>query len=87
MARGGQTFGSFLINWVHAVLYLGLAVCAALVLSRISTARDFARCVFWVCAVLVMIGLLTPDGLWLISTTYTGDVSSGRIPPVSPASW
>src|SRR5437868_15266670 len=47
--EAGRTFGIFLINWVHTVLHLGLAVYAVLALSRTSAARGFARTVFWVC--------------------------------------
>src|SRR5260221_13324187 len=67
--EAGRTFGIFLINWVHTVLHLGLAAYAALAFSRTSTARTFGQTVFWICAVLVGIGLLTPDGLWLRPAT------------------
>jgi hypothetical protein len=85
--EAGRTFGIFLINWVHTVLHLGLAVYAALAFSRTSAARGFARTVFWVCAGLVLIGLLTPDGVWLISADWGGDVTGGRVAPVGSASW
>jgi len=85
--EAGRTFGIFLINWVHTVLHLALAVFAVLALSRTSSSRVFAQSVFWVCAVLVVIGLLTPDGLWLVSATWEDDVVAGRIAPVNVASW
>src|SRR5438309_6917694 len=75
--EAGRTFGIFLINWVHTVLHLGLAVYAALALGRTSMARGFARTVFWVCLVLVLIGLFTPDGLWLIPASWDVDVPGG----------
>jgi hypothetical protein len=86
--EAGRTFGIFLINWVHAVLHLALAVYAALALSRTSSARGFGQTVFLVCAVLVLIGLLTPDGVWLVPANWGADVDgAGRISPVSGASW
>ena len=85
--EAGRTFGVFLINWVHTVLHLGLAIYAVLALSRTSAARGFARTVFWVCLALVVTGLLTPDGLWLIPASWDLDVSGGRISPVATPSW
>jgi hypothetical protein len=85
--EAGRTFGIFLINWVHTVLHLGLAVFAALALSRTSVSRAFGQTVFWVCAVLVVIGLLTPDGLWLAPTNWGADAVGDRITPVAPTSW
>ncbi len=85
--EAGRTFGIFLINWVHAVLHLGLAVYAALAFSRTSTARGFARAVFWICAVLVVIGLLTPDGVWLVPANWGADAVGDHIAPVASASW
>ena len=85
--EAGRTFGVFLINWVHTVLHLGLAVYAVFALSQTSVARGFARCVFWVCLGLVIIGLLTPDGLWLIPTNWGSDVQGDRIVPVAGVSW
>jgi hypothetical protein len=85
--EAGRTFGIFLINWVHTVLHLLLAVYAALAFSRTSSARGFGQTVFWVCAVLVIIGLLTPDGLWLLPADWGADVAGARIAPVSNASW
>jgi hypothetical protein len=72
--EAGRTFGIFLINWVHTVLHLGLAVYAALAVSRTSAARGFGQTVFWVCAVLVVIGLVTPDGVWLLPANWGPDV-------------
>lgn len=85
--EAGRTFGIFLINWVHTVLHLGLALYAALALSRTSTARAFGQTVFWVCAVLVAIGLVTPDGLWLVPANWGPDVVGDRIAPVSSPGW
>ena len=85
--EAGRTFGIFLINWVHTLLHLGLAVYAALAFSRTSASRGFARSVFWVCAVLLAIGLLTPDGLWLVPANWDTDVSGQRIAPAAVASW
>ena len=69
------------------MLHLGLAVYAALALSHTSAARGFGQTVFWVCAVLVVIGLLTPDGLWLLPANWGPDVAGDRIAPVSSPSW
>src|SRR5437870_13181607 len=85
--EAGRTFGIFLINWVHTVLHLGLAVYAVLALSQTSAARGFARCVFWVCLGLGVIGLLTPDGVWLIPANWPTDVQGDGITPVATASW
>ncbi len=85
--EAGRTFGIFLINWVHTVIHLGLAVFAALALAQTASARTFARSVFWVCAVLVVIGLLTPDGLWLVPAAWPDDVASARISLLSAPSW
>ena len=85
--EAGRTFGIFLINWVHTVLHLGLAVYAALAFSRTPSARSFAQTVFWICAVLVGIGLLTPDGLWLVPANWSADVSGDRIAPVANTGW
>jgi hypothetical protein len=85
--EAGRTFGIFLINWVHTVLHLALAVFAVLAFSRTSSSRVFAQSVFWVCAVLVAIGLLTPDGLWLVPAVWEDDVVAGRIATVNGASW
>jgi hypothetical protein len=84
--EAGRTFGIFLINWVHTVLHLGLAVYAALALSRTSVSRGFARSVFWVCAVLVVIGLVTPDGVWLVPANWDTDASQPPR-PTAVASW
>ena len=85
--EAARTFGIFLINWVHTVVHLGLAVYAALALSRPSAARGFAQCVFWVCAGLVLIGLLTPDGVWLTPANWSTDVLGDRIAPVAATGW
>jgi hypothetical protein len=85
--EAGRTFGFFLINWVHTLLHLGLAVFAALAFSRTSVSRAFGQTVFWVCAVLVVIGLLTPDGLWLVPANWGSDVSGDRIAPIATTSW
>jgi Domain of unknown function (DUF4383) len=85
--EAGRTFGIFLINWVHTVLHLGLAVYAVLAVSRTSTARGFAQTVFWVCAILVIIGLLTPDGVWLVPADWGTDLNGNRLAPVAAASW
>jgi Domain of unknown function (DUF4383) len=85
--EAGRTFGVFLINWVHTVLHLGLAVYAAFALSSMSRSRGFSRAVFWVCLVLVLIGLFTPDGVWLVPSNWPDDVAVQRITPVATASW
>ena len=85
--EAGRTFGIFLINWVHTVLHLGLAVYAVFALAHTSTARGFARTVFWVCAALVLIGLLTPDGVWLVPADWNADSIGQRITPVASVSW
>jgi len=85
--EAGRTFGIFLINWVHTVLHLGLAGYAALAFGRTSTARSFGQTVFWICAVLVGIGLLTPDGLWLVPANWSADVNGDRIAPVANTGW
>ena len=85
--EAGRTFGIFLINWVHTVLHLGLAVYAVVALSSTSASRGFARAVFWICAVLVVVGLLTPDGVWLVPTSWPDDAVGRGIAPVATASW
>jgi hypothetical protein len=85
--EAGRTFGIFLINWVHTVLHLGLAIYAALAFSRTSAARSFGQTVFWICALLVGIGLLTPDGLWLLPANWSTDVNGDRIAPMANAGW
>jgi hypothetical protein len=72
---------------VHTVLHLALAVYAALAFSQTSTARGFGQTVFWVCAVLVVIGLLTQDGVWLLPANWPADVVGDRIAPASSAAW
>ena len=85
--EAGRTFGIFLINWVHTVLHLGLAVYAAWALSSTPASRGFARTVFGICAALVLIGLLTPDGVWLVPTNWPEDVSGQSITPIATVSW
>ena len=83
--EAGRTFGIFLINWVHTVLHLGLAVYAVLAFKSTSASRGFGRAVFWICAVLVMIGLFTPDGVWLVPANWDADL--GQPPRQAAASW
>ena len=85
--EAGRTFGIFLINWVHTVLHLGLAVYAAIAFSKTSSARGFAQTVFWICALLVLIGLLTPDGVWLVPASWGADVVGDHIVPASSPGW
>ena len=85
--EAGRTFGIFLINWVHTLLHLGLAVYALWALSSTTASRGFARAVFWICAVLVVIGLLTPDGVWLVPANWPDDVAGQTTAPSVAASW
>ena len=85
--EAAKSFGLFLINWFHFVVHMILAVAAVFAAKRVSSARHFARWVFAVCAVWVLIGLITPDGVWLLPARWPADVASGQPAVVSGASW
>jgi len=82
-----RSFGLFLINWFHFVLHMVLCVWAALAIRRTSLSRVFAQWVCGICAVLVLIGLFTPDGVWLIPAHWPQDARNGQIALISNASW
>ena len=64
-----------------------LGAWAVLAVRHTNHSRVFARSVFGICAVLVVIGLCTPDGLWLIPAHWPQDVRQGQPVLTSGPSW
>jgi hypothetical protein len=85
--EAAHSLGIFLVNWFHVVLHYGLVVVGLCTVWRASAARYFARVVFVCAGLLLVIGLLTPDGLWLVAANWPADVQGNTVRPVAGASW
>jgi hypothetical protein len=85
--EAGKVLGLFLVNWFHFVLHLFLCVWAIIAMRRTGWCRAFGWGVFVSCATLVVIGLLTPQGLWLVPANWPADVANGDVTLVTTPNW
>lgn len=85
--EAAKVLGIFLVNWFHFVLHLALCAWAVLAFRRTGTARTFAQWVFGSCLVLVLIGLFTKDGLWLVPAEWSQDAANGEIIRARSLNW
>jgi len=85
--EAGKVLGIFLVNWFHFVLHLVLCAWAIIAVRRTAWCRAFGWGVFLACAPLVVIGLLTPQGLWLVPAHWPADVANGEVTLVTTPSW
>jgi hypothetical protein len=85
--EAGKVFGIFLINWFHFVLHVFLGIWAIIAMRKTAWCRPFGWGVFWSCAALVVIGLLTPQGVWLVPAHWPGDASNGVVTLTTTPNW
>ena len=85
--EAGKVFGIFLINWFHFVLHIMLAIWAIIAMRKTSWSRAFGWGVFWPCAMLVLIGLLTPQGVWLVPANWPADASNNVVTLTTTPNW
>ena len=78
-SQPANTFGVFLINWAHFVLHVAISLWALFALQKHGLSRGFARGVFWICAVLIVIGLVTPNGLLFVPGHWPQDLATGHL--------
>lgn len=79
---GKQTanaFGVFRINWFHAVLHMALAAIGFTALENADRARQFGRLNFVVCAILVVIGRVSPNGTRHIPANGPSDLLNAAV--------
>src|SRR5262249_3750991 len=85
--EAGKVLGLCLVNWFHFVLHVFLGIWAIIALRKTSWCRAFGWGVFLSCAPLVIIGLLTPDGVWLVPAHWSTDVVNDQITLVTTPGW
>ena len=85
--EAGRTFGIFLVNWVHVVAHYALALWAVFALRRHGSARAFAVGVFVVAGLFLLVGMFTPDGVWLVPANWPDDVSNNAVTVTVTPSW
>lgn len=85
--EAGKVFGIFLINWFHFVLHVLLGIWAIVAMRETGWCRAFGWGVFLSCAVLVVIGLLTPQGVWLTPAHWPADAANGQVTLTTTPSW
>jgi hypothetical protein len=85
--EGAYVLGIFLGGIFHFWVHLVLAVIGACALWWTTTARYYAQLIFYVCAILVVIGILEPEGFWFAPVNWSRDVAHGQIVTTIHPSW
>src|SRR5579871_327705 len=78
-SRPANSFGVFLINWVHFVVHVAISVWALVAMRSHRLSRGFAQGVFWFCVLLIAIALVTPNGLFIVPGRWPRDLSTGHL--------
>jgi hypothetical protein len=83
----GMLLGIFLTNWFHGVLHLALCALGLVAAWRTWSARLHAQAIFVAAGLLLVIGLVTPDGVWLVPASWPADVTDGQIVLSAQPQW
>ncbi len=85
--EGAYVLGIFLGGIFHFWVHLALAVIGAGAMWWTTTSRNYAQLVFYVCAFLVFVGILEPEGIWFAPLNWSRDVDHGQIVATIHPSW
>jgi len=85
--EGAYVLGIFLGGIFHFFVHMVLAVLGVFAIWSTTTSRYFAQLVFYTCAVLVVIGILEPEGFWFSPVHWSRDVANGQLVGTTRLSW